>query len=130
MRNLKFRVWVDSEETSKLFPKHIEENKKFKPFMASLEDCYFEESKGLLKDLESIPNVMQWVGIQDENGVDIYEGDIVYGESFERFPVNGVVRFKGGSFYINNEAATFYRFYDYSLEVVGNIFEGPFNSII
>lgn len=71
----------------------------------------------------------RWTGIKDKNGVEVYEGDIVRGrDSFlagfsQKDNLFGVVDFQDGSFVIKNDYVTHYRWMDYELEVIGNVFE-------
>jgi formylmethanofuran dehydrogenase subunit C len=89
-REIKFRVW-DGEKMT-FFPLGIS--------MSNLE----------------YGKVMQFTGVKDKNGKEIYEGDIL---NFD-----GLVEFKNGSFIVNGweplgEMAT------EKQEIIGNIYENP-----
>ena len=74
-----------------------------------------------------LDNLMQFTGLLDKNGKEIYEGDVVrcrdtYCEVQE---FTGVVDFADASFRIRDDAFTHYRWQDYEVEVIGNIYENP-----
>ena len=82
------------------------------------------------KDLESCDNwkVMQYTGLNDKNGKEIYEGDIVKSNDNHLFVIN----FKYGSFGANwiKDNFVWYSFatnffIEKKFEVVGNIYENP-----
>ena len=122
MRKIKFRAWNEAE-------KH----------MYSWENLLNQNLKNIFKIPEQCGyNIMQYTGLKDENGKEIYEGDIIefsydmFVGNFDTFVAKGKVVFEEGAFYVEvfeNERTTegeAYLLYSINLdtiEVIGNTYE-------
>ena len=125
MREIKFRAWDEVED--KMIP--------FNKLWLEMEDGYggvreFDSSTGKYEECTSEFILMQYTGLKDKNGKEIYEGDIVKGKNYgfnnpqryigeviyiyNRYEVKGTKQYKG----IRDELNTTY-------EVIGNIYENP-----
>lgn len=68
--------------------------------------------------------VMQYVGRKDINDKKIYESDIV--EFTDKGLIRkGVVEFKDCSFVIKNDNGIYYKWINYEVKILGNIYENP-----
>lgn len=68
---------------------------------------------------------MQQTDALDKNNKEIYEGDIVlFSDGLTGIEnTKGYVDFQNGSFVIKTDAIIHYRWVDYTIEVVGSIYE-------
>ena len=116
MREIKFRAW----------------DKKRKFMLVIFDSTTAKE--WFLPNLNEDYEVMQFTGVHDIYGNEIYEGDIVYLRhsffGFELKPEKFLVTFKYGNFVLENELSIFCDLKGYKplgwcerVEVIGNIYE-------
>jgi len=117
MREIKFRAW-DARNHKMFIPPEL--------IHPPLEVGYFDDS-GCPKGMNSAP-LMQYTGLKDKNGKEIYEGDII------KHPQNGrnlIVKYDFGAFVGKWFGLNEYIFFndmandEDSIEVIGNIYENP-----
>ena len=114
MRQIKFRGWDEKnkemvDNINLLFSNH-------------LNDCFEEYEECGLK-------IMQYTGLKDKNGKEIYEGDIV--RVFQPFnvPTKAIVELSDGCFELNGIELTWRDYVkcfvaNHAIEIIGNIHEG------
>lgn len=128
MREIKFRAWDKNTNT-------MYENISILPSMECIainvdydhdfqEYCIDESYVVELKDVE----LLEYTGLKDKNGVEIYEGDIVETTRALNHIV-GVVTMIKGCWYIQDGKDSYYRliprFGAAENKVIGNIYENP-----
>ena len=125
-REIKFRAWDISK-------KMMGEVNWLCPRSDGIFKCrgwFGDEDRELI---ESQFNIMQYTGLKDKNGVEIYEGDIVRsGKEYNYYTGLNSEIYGGRLYEIKNNGWRFYiephSLYDIDfkdLEVIGNIYENP-----
>lgn len=114
MRPIKFRVWETSPSGNQMTDP----------------DLYFFEEEGI----RAIPDppytdsytFMQFTGLLDKNGKEIYEGDIVINDTFEGAPIGVVTWLQGAAGFaiVKADKKGIYCISD-AWQVIGNIYETP-----
>ncbi|GED14833.1 YopX family protein [Aneurinibacillus migulanus] len=121
MREIKFRAWDKQEK--EMFMPDTENNNEifFAGFVNGVLRCsesqYDEDDDFIL---------MQYTGLKDKNGKDIYEGDLVNNEDNE----TAVIIYETGSFLLQYPDSpldfdSLFDFQDDRLEIIGNIYQNP-----
>lgn len=118
MREIKFRAWNEVEEKMLNWNEFLDTNMK-NTFIAP-------ESTGLI--------LMQYTGLKDKNGKEIYEGDIIFikGET-KLLDIKGKVEYSNtfAQFIITNtgsivnETEPLGDYEEENIEVIGNIYDNP-----
>ncbi len=125
MREIKFRAWNGF--------------KMYKPLLLEQnEERLFVQtgSKGIFRGDTNKQILSQFTGLQDENGKDIYEGDILevlapYMDKPERYKVEWRGEYSYPAFDLDgfesemNGLSEVIETGDYNYKVIGNIFENP-----
>lgn len=123
MREIKFRAWLKSNNL--MYDVLCIDTAEKKALIEH------GDMRGYAKYPDEI-KLMQCIGLKDENGKDIYEGDIVKAISFAR-PI-GIVKYSDeNQAFIFNDLDKKYRGYSTALmnqfddgfEILGNIYENP-----
>ena len=129
-REFKFRIW---DSTKKKWIKYggndtVYQSEYYIDVNGGVRELYYDS----LEAVDDNAILQQYTGINDKNGKEIYEGDIVkfsyYLHEHDIETIVGEVFFKGGIYYFNRDllmATNDGNFIEESLEVVGNMFENP-----
>ena len=129
MKTIKFRVW--DKEISKMY----EDDNVITTFSGELEEVYVRRNNTVDELIDY--KLMQYIGIKDESGKELYEGDIV--KRIDRTPVArmygqeviGTIGFMKGSFVLNTPEGDYLMNNNRlsnlcSYEKIGNIYENEF----
>lgn len=129
-REIKFRIWdVENKEMLKV------QELDFEPTFYGGRIAIRPDQYNDYFDTEDMI-LMQYTGLHDKNGKEIYEGDIVrckkyIGGNFVDYCIEkGFVEFKDGEFGLHRKQGYYQSLkkfleYDYELEVIGNIYDNP-----
>ena len=124
MREIKFRAW-DTHFKEMIYPNHDSWSDVFWCNNEKVHAGYPNEELG--GDWIEMP-IMQYTGLKDRNGKEIYEGDIVRSGG----STSGIVEFYRGAFnahYFGESGDIQEEWEDplhmHILEVIGNIYENP-----
>src|SRR5699024_7761530 len=131
MRGIKFRAWDKDNEV--MFYSEDNQNDDF-TFIAEkggLQFYYIDKGDRYLQDTNSV--LMQYTGLKDKNGVEIYEGDILSTDLDRPYLI---VEFRNGAFMFlcHDDGKDYYDFmattgensnFTKYHEVIGNIYENP-----
>jgi uncharacterized phage protein (TIGR01671 family) len=137
-RILNFRSWVRNEIMVNVVS--IDFNNEFITWDDNQYDRCVPPNK--CYEIETFDDIvlMQFTGLKDKKGIEIYEGDIVkltFSEYYSNDCVTvdeesiavGIVVFESGGYFINEKDSTWYWLFDMpevsEIEIIGNIFENP-----
>ena len=132
MRDIKFRAWDKEFEKMTYFD---DEEYDYRPPLAFRLDQVLKKDINYndyedfeYKDITDKLEIMQYTGLKDENGKEIYEGDIV---EITRPCIleKGEVKFINGCFAIKSKDTLLMLYQceinNFKLKVIGNIYENP-----
>lgn len=125
MGEIKFRIWDEEEHKME---RALAVDWFFKTAITSANPATNSHPRGVsFRDKDEI--LMQYTGLQDRNGREIYESDIVkFVSRLDDSKRIGTVRYWAGdaAFLIECEREIFFLFHDaLGREVIGNIYENP-----
>ena len=131
MREIKFRAWDKEEECFlDIYTMNFDGCGNIECVYVFdgdnyIDPPYFRDDKILV--------LMQYTGLKDKNGKDIYEGDIVEVVDYQyinEYPeiakFIGVIEYNNGSFCVRmDETYSNYRLMDLEMKVIADIYESP-----
>ena len=141
MRELKFRAWA----TKRKIMMHNQDEYEDCTYLAiafdgELQECQYTQYYphvgpvyGEYGEKEGRFKIMQFTGLKDKNGKEIYEGDVVnlvMQDEINDQVINAIftVKYSGIGFRLVNDDSEFNHLYGFpvdKMKVIGNIFETP-----
>lgn len=124
-REIKFRFWGDFGALNE------DSDKCEKEMLYGDEFCFFSNEPIDVLFADKTIVVMQFTGLKDKNGKEIYEGDVLKINLYDDLEWNTKVRFRNGGFCIDVEGeeynVTLIGFLndEASAEIIGNLYENP-----
>ena len=135
MREIKFRAWDRRYNKMHYQSTFAYFNDFFLSFEGEIKHAYGTKDAWSIDDIEQVDGkplvvLMQYTGLKDKNGKEIYEGDIVNFLPFhlreKKIRTTGVVEYKDDGFFVKFTAIGYGRIQaDHNIEVIGNIYENP-----
>lgn len=130
MREIKFRAWDKNDKRIFIDPQMIDFYNKKIGYMQYQTEYMPDTSYSVPVGFEEFEysELMEWTGLYDKNGEDIYDGDILFESFGEKYYK---VVFENGSFRAEFEGDFEEHSFDLidvvaqGCEVVGNIYENP-----
>ena len=123
MREIKVRAWHEDWEVMVYSTSNHDwfEKREFYPIKMDIGFSSYPKDDGWV--------LMQYTGLKDKNGKEIYEGDIVgisWWDGLEDKTTQAQVIFKSGSFMWDDKKRYDSLFYKHmTFDVIGNIYENP-----
>lgn len=126
-RKIKFRAW-DNENKYMITSKQGIFTALRNSMNITVQDNGYYNNGDLLKPNKEKYTLMQYTGLKDKNGVEVYEGDIVKAKFYGK-EVVGEIGFNSGCFLLWNSCVSDNQLFIFTdIEVIGNIYENEVDS--
>ena len=127
MRKIKFRIW-NNEEKMMIYPKENEYSDYFITIDGDVYSMDFDCPDGGFTYEDNNAKLMQFTGLLDKNGKEIYDGDIVKFSSYwigDYVEKETIKEIKYDIYGFNEKIEIGYAGKPDWCEVIGNIYENP-----